>query len=109
MADARAAAESGRRSVHQAILRAFATTGQPPSTTDLDTITAHRSREVLTALHDADAIRLNPTGQIAVAYPVLRDTDQASRPDRQPGRPRGRCLRDVRPPRWDIGHGRTRP
>jgi hypothetical protein len=57
---------------HQAILRAFATTGRPPAASDLDAVTAgtgRGSQEVLTALHEADAIRLASDGQIAVAYP----------------------------------------
>ena len=56
----------------QAILRAFAATGRPPAASELDTVTARagrRSTEVLTALHEIDAIRLGPAGQIAVAYP----------------------------------------
>lgn len=50
------------KSVHQAILRTFATTGHPP---ELGRSTA----DVLTALHDIDAIRLAPDGQILLAYP----------------------------------------
>jgi hypothetical protein len=60
------------KAVHQAILRGFATTARPPSTPDLDPFTAGGARstgEVLTALHEVDAIRLDPDGQIAVAYP----------------------------------------
>jgi hypothetical protein len=60
------------KAVHQAILRDFATTGRPPSIPDLDPFTADGGRstgEVLTALHEVDAIRLAPGGQIAVAYP----------------------------------------
>ena len=58
--------------VQQAILRAFATTGHPPAARDLEAVTEDSCRslaEVLTALHDIDAIRLAPDGQIAVAYP----------------------------------------
>lgn len=64
--------DSVEKSVHQAILRTFATSGYPPSPGDLDAVTAGSSRgtiEVLTALHDVDAIRLAPDGRIAVAYP----------------------------------------
>jgi hypothetical protein len=60
------------RAVHQVILRAFATTGRPPMPHDLDAVTAASGRgaaEVLTTLHDLDAIRLAPDGGIAVAYP----------------------------------------
>ena len=58
------------KAVHQAILRTFAATGRPPTADDLDPVTAGSGRspgEVLTALHEVDAIRLTPGGQIAVA------------------------------------------
>jgi len=64
--------EPAEKAIHQAILRSFATTGHPPSATDLDVLAAgfgRDSAEVLTALHNLDAIRLDPEGQIAVAYP----------------------------------------
>ncbi|MGC4939966.1 alkylmercury lyase family protein [Kribbella sp. DT2] len=54
------------------ILRGFAAHGAPPSGADLDQAVAGSSRntaEVLSALHEADAIRLTAEGQIAVAYP----------------------------------------
>jgi hypothetical protein len=64
------------KAVHQAILRAFAATGHPPNATDLAAVTAaaaggvdRRITAVLEALHAADAIRLAPDSQIAVAYP----------------------------------------
>lgn len=60
------------KAVHHAILRTFATTGRPPALSDLDPIAAEATRDtasVVAALHDLDAIRLAPTGQIAVAYP----------------------------------------
>ncbi|WP_020385907.1 alkylmercury lyase family protein [Kribbella catacumbae] len=60
------------RSVQQAILRTFATTGHPPEAADLGPATADGGRstgEVLKALHEADAIRLTEDGQVAVAYP----------------------------------------
>jgi hypothetical protein len=60
------------KETHQAILRAFATTGRPPHRSDLDRVVAGSSSDtddVLTALHELDAIRLAPDGQIAVAYP----------------------------------------
>lgn len=60
------------RTVHQAILRAFATTGHPPTREDLDAAAADSpggTAAALRALHDADAIRLAPDGRVAVAYP----------------------------------------
>lgn len=60
------------KTVQQAILRAFATTGRAPADADLAPVTAGSGRstgEVLNALHEVDAIRLAPDGQIAVAYP----------------------------------------
>jgi hypothetical protein len=60
------------KTVHQAILRAFATTGHAPTPGELDAVIAGSGRstgDVLTALHDGDTIRLAPDGQIAVAYP----------------------------------------
>ena len=60
------------KAVHQTILRTFATTGRPPSTAELDAVTADTGRsstDVLKALHQIDAIRLNPDGQLTVAYP----------------------------------------
>jgi hypothetical protein len=60
------------RAVHQAILRRFAATGAPPDPTILTKTTADYGAdivEVLTRLHDDDAIRLDPDGGIRVAYP----------------------------------------
>lgn len=60
------------KAVHQAILRNFASTGEPPTAKDLEPYTADSDRstgEVLAALHDVDAIRLAPDGRITVAYP----------------------------------------
>ncbi|TDO56699.1 alkylmercury lyase-like protein [Kribbella sp. VKM Ac-2571] len=60
------------KAVQQAILRAFATTGRPPTPGDLDALTADSGRgttEILTALHDVDAIQLAANGDIALAYP----------------------------------------
>jgi hypothetical protein len=60
------------KSAHQAILRVFATTGRRPAASDLDAVTAatgRGSQEVLTSLHEVDAIRLASDGEIAVAYP----------------------------------------
>lgn len=58
--------------VHRAILRRFSMTGRPPAARDLDPLVAGSGRtttDVLQALHAADAIQLDPGGQIAVAYP----------------------------------------
>lgn len=60
------------KAMHQAILRAFAATGRPPTRSDLHVVTAGSGRttpDVLAALHELDAIRLAPDGRIAVAYP----------------------------------------
>jgi hypothetical protein len=60
------------RAVHQAILRAFAATGHAPAAAELERVAAIHgatAHDVLANLHDADAIRLDTDGQIAVAYP----------------------------------------
>jgi hypothetical protein len=60
-----------QRAVHQEILRTFAATGRPPAPSDLDAV-ANGSADVgavLSALHEADAIRLDADESIAVAYP----------------------------------------
>lgn len=59
------------RAVHQEILRAFAATGRPPRPSDLNLVVPGDTRlsSVLSALHEADAIRLDADGGIAVAYP----------------------------------------
>jgi hypothetical protein len=60
------------KAVHQAVLRASAATGHPPSISALDTVTAGSGRaaaDVLAALHELDAVRLGPDGSVAVAYP----------------------------------------
>jgi hypothetical protein len=60
------------RAVQQAILHTFATTGRQPTPSELDAVVAGSARssaQVLAALHAVDAIRLDPAGQIAVAYP----------------------------------------
>jgi hypothetical protein len=64
--------DPAEKAVHQEILRTFAATGRPPGPSDLDPLTAASGRpssEVLSALHTADAIRLDADGNIAVAYP----------------------------------------
>lgn len=60
------------KAVHQEILRTFAATGRPPAPRDLDAATAGSGRlthDVVNALHEADAIRLDLDGHITVAYP----------------------------------------
>lgn len=64
--------EGGLRAVHQAVLRAFATTGRPPSPEVLDEAAAPfgaRSREVMQPLHARDFLRLDSDGTISAAYP----------------------------------------
>ena len=64
--------DPAEQAVHRAILRAFVDTGRPPVHSDLDPVTEGSGRgttEILTALHDLDAIRLDRAGRIAVAYP----------------------------------------
>jgi hypothetical protein len=64
--------EGGLRAVHQRVLRAFADTGKPPSTADLDEAAAPfgtDGRAVLALLHTADFLRLEPGGAISAAYP----------------------------------------
>lgn len=64
--------DAAEKAAHQAILRIFAATGPPPTPSDLDPALLDTNRstgEVLAALHEIDAIRLAPSGQIAVAYP----------------------------------------
>jgi hypothetical protein len=60
------------KAVHQAILRSFGSSGHPPSAAEIDLLATgfgRDSAEVLRALHNLDAIRLDTQGQIAVAYP----------------------------------------
>ncbi|GAA1604914.1 MULTISPECIES: alkylmercury lyase family protein [Kribbella] len=60
------------KAVHQMILRGFAARGVPPNDADLDQAVASSGRapaDVLSALHEVDAIRLDADGQVAVAYP----------------------------------------
>jgi hypothetical protein len=60
------------KAVHQAVLRAFAATGHPPTISALDAVTAGSGRataDALAALHELDAVRLGPDGGVAVAYP----------------------------------------
>lgn len=67
----RLAPDDGRqRAVQQCVLRAFATTGQAPTTADLAAAAApYNPGAVLAALHTADFLRLDPTGRIIAAYP----------------------------------------
>ena len=58
--------------VHQEVLRTYGRTGGPPDPAALEAVTAgseRSAREVLEALHELDALRLTPDGQIALAYP----------------------------------------
>jgi hypothetical protein len=58
--------------VHRAVLRGFAVTGSPPTKEELRAVLVDGGRplaDVLSALHQLDAIRLAPDGQVAVAYP----------------------------------------
>jgi hypothetical protein len=60
------------RLVHQAILRAFAGTGQAPSVADLDPVASAAGVEPAAALAEldrADLIVLDPHGEILAAYP----------------------------------------
>lgn len=62
------------RTVQQAILRAFAATGHPPTPAEVEaevTVTSlgRPVAEVLAELHDRDVIRLGHGGEIRVAYP----------------------------------------
>ena len=59
------------RAVLTSVLRAFASTGQPPTPAELDRLADTNSTidQVLARLHDADILRLDPAGAIAVAYP----------------------------------------
>lgn len=64
--------EGGLRAVHQQVLRAFAETGNPPSTTDLDDAAAPfgtTGRTVLGLLHAGDFLRLDEGGAVSAAYP----------------------------------------
>lgn len=64
--------DPAEKATHQAILRTFATTGQPPAPSAWDRVIVDPDRstdEVLAALHEVDAIRLAADGSIAVAYP----------------------------------------
>jgi hypothetical protein len=63
--------DDGLRAVHQAVLRAFAETGKPPSKFELDAVAAPfgtDGEEVLRQLHDRDFLRLE-SGVISAAYP----------------------------------------
>jgi hypothetical protein len=60
------------RPVHQAILRAFARTGQAPSRADLDQVADAAGVEPAVALAElgrADLIVLDPHGEVLAAYP----------------------------------------
>lgn len=80
--------EPAQKRVHQAILRSFAATGHAPDTPTLAALTkgsATTVGEVLAALHDLDAVRLAPDGQVVVAYPFsARPTRHRVRIGRHP-------------------------
>lgn len=61
------------RAVHREILRAFATTGRPPSPAAVRQIAWHTGAAsadaILAQLHEADVIRLDLAGAVGVAYP----------------------------------------
>jgi hypothetical protein len=65
-----APSERGLRAVHQAVLRAFADTGAPPSQDVLEaTARPFDSHQVLAELAAGDFLCLNHDGQISAAYP----------------------------------------
>ena len=60
------------RQVHQAVLAAFARTGQPPARSDLDRLARNLGASpdaVLAELAGADAVAVSPGGEIRAAYP----------------------------------------
>jgi len=70
--ESRAVSDPAERAVHQAILSAFAATGQPPSIAALDPIAAAHgagATDVLSRLQAIDVIGLDAVGRVAFAYP----------------------------------------
>jgi hypothetical protein len=64
--------DPAERAMHQVILRAFAATGSPPDSDELDQTAAEfgmLASDVLSRLHTTDVVRLGPDGGIRVAYP----------------------------------------
>ena len=64
--------EPAQKALHQSILRAFAVSGRAPAYGDLEPVANRFDQsvaELLTALHDLDAIRLTTDGEIRAAYP----------------------------------------
>ena len=57
------------RSVHRAILRAFATTGNAPDPLALTAPDGGDAQALLAELHDRDVIRIDDDGRIRAAYP----------------------------------------
>jgi hypothetical protein len=57
------------RTVHRAILRAFATTGHAPDPATLAAPAGHDLSVLLSELHDRDVVRLDEHGRIRAAYP----------------------------------------
>ncbi len=65
-----APAERGLRAVHQAVLRSFAATGNPPGPGVLDDAARpFRASQVLSELAEGDYLCLDHAGQITAAYP----------------------------------------
>ncbi|MGO8959987.1 MAG: alkylmercury lyase family protein [Streptosporangiaceae bacterium] len=65
-----APAERGLRTVHQAVLRSFAATGNPPDPEVLDDAAGpYETSEVLSELAEGDYLCLDHAGQITAAYP----------------------------------------
>jgi len=65
-----APAERGLRTVHQAVLRSFAATGNPPDSEALDgAARPFGSSQILSELADGDYLCLDHAGQITAAYP----------------------------------------
>jgi hypothetical protein len=65
-------ADPAERALHQAVLRAFATTGAAPDPVVLEQIAAPfgiPATDLLTRLHERDVLRLGPDGTIRAAYP----------------------------------------
>jgi hypothetical protein len=65
-------ADPAEAAIHHAILRAFATRGGPPSTTELNEVAAEfdwSARQILDRLHASDVIRLDASGRIDSVYP----------------------------------------
>jgi hypothetical protein len=105
-----APAEQGLRAVHQAILRAFASTGHAPEPESLEEAAAPFSATAaLAELAAGDFLCLDQAGRISAAYPFLGHRDSAQGSDRwwlqRVCHVRRRRARD----RADAGHERPHP